>query len=77
METGNIHNNLPSDLYPGIRAIKTRNVCNFINRYAYELEEHENLILFERVDTEPEIKKGKWLDRVYQYAKRWIEEDLD
>ena len=77
METGNLSNNLPSDLYPGIKAIKTRNVCNFKNRYAYELEKHEDTILFERVDSEPDLKKLKWLDRVFQIAKKWIEEDLD
>ncbi|MFC2107593.1 hypothetical protein ACFLRY_04595 [Bacteroidota bacterium] len=79
METGNYQNNVTADLYPGIRAIKTRNVCNYINRFAYELEKHEDLILFERVkeETEPDIQKLKWLDRVVKIAKKWVEEDLD
>ncbi len=66
----------PSDNYPGMKVLKTRNVCNYINRFAYEQEKNDNIFQFERVDNKTCIIKNGWFDRIFNFTKRWVEEDL-
>ena len=77
MEAESTKINYPSDLYPGMKVLKTRDVSSFINRFAHEEEEKlDNVFQFERIDNIQEVTSTGWFDRLFNYARGWVEEDL-